>query len=199
MNKTVNQSNPIPINMKTDDSLILEQNVEIQVLPISDERNGKMCEICLTQFSTGNDLYAHMILDHDGGTFQAKKHENNIDISEQWRKRIKLEPNIEITSVVTEYEKKPFQSSSKIPFFHCTLCESPFDTTEKLQSHITSVHERKEFFQCSDCDLCFMMPTSLKKHSFLVHKRDVKNPFKVTNEEFDSNESLIPTEIKSED
>ena len=128
--------------MKTDDSLILEQNVEIQVLPISDERNGKICEICLTQFSTGNDLYAHMILDHDGGTFQARNYENNIDISEQWRKR--------------------------------TLCENPFDTTEKLQSHISSVHERKEFFQCSDCDLCFMMPTSLKRHFSLVHKRDEK-------------------------
>ena len=84
--------------MKTNDSLILEQGVEIEVLPISDESNGKMCEICLTQYSTGNDLYAHMILDHDGGTFQARKHENNIDISEQWKKRKKLEPNIEMNS-----------------------------------------------------------------------------------------------------
>ena len=188
--------------MKTNDTLILEQDVEIEVLPISDESNGKMCVICLTQFSSGNDLYAHMILDHDGGTFEAEKYKN-IGISEQWKRRLELEPNVEIEKRslnLVEYEKKTIENKKKP--FQCEMCASNFATTEEMKSHILFVHERKKTFQfhsgvnpglnqanktyqCSDCDLCFITTSSLKKHFYSVHKIDEKGPIQVTNEEGD--------------
>jgi hypothetical protein len=195
-------ANPIPFSMKKDDPLILEQSVKIEVLPTSDESNSRMCEICLSQFSTGNELYAHMILDHDGGTFEAEKYKN-IGISEQWKRRLELEPNVEFEKrslTIIQFENKSIENKKKP--FQCGMCANNFATTEELKSHILFVHERKKTFQfhsrvnpglnqtnktyqCSDCDLCFITTSSLKKHFYSVHKIDEKDAIEVTNEEGD--------------
>ena len=111
-----------------------------------------------------------MILDHDGGTVEAEKYKN-IGISEQWKRRLELEPNVEIEKrslTLIEYEKKPIENKNKS--FQCEMCGSSFVEKNKMKAHIATVHEGKKAFECDICASTFARRSSLNQHIATVHE-----------------------------
>mgnify|MGYP002051256855 CR=1 FL=1 len=109
------------------------------------------CEICKTyEFSTENDLYAHMLLDHKG--LKAKKH-----YGKKWS---------------SGYTLKDHEKENK---FKCLLCALCFSEQCLLENHVKLAHVDKKCESdtiCSICDIDFQQESGLKRHFDKCHSEN---------------------------
>ena len=109
------------------------------------------CEICKRyKFSTENDLYAHMLLDHKG--LKAKKH-----YGKKWS---------------SGYTLKDHEEENK---FKCLLCTLRFSEQCILENHVKLAHADEKCESdtiCSICNIDFQQESGLKRHFNKCHSEN---------------------------
>ena len=171
IDSSIEEHYPITSNIKSELIQVDEENHEINQYDDFDNDKGSdyeekgpfegdltshikepyKCEICKTyKFSTENDLYAHMLLDHKG--LKAKKH-----YGKKWS---------------SGYTLKDHEEENK---FKCLLCALRFSEQCLLENHAKLVHADKKCESdtiCSICDIDFQQESGLKRHFNKCHSEN---------------------------
>ena len=168
------------------DDISLEEHVRIH------HESRYKCTNCDSTFKRKANLRLHIRFKHksenencseskNGSIQNEKKVMKTIDIRDGQnsnpilRQTVEMDP-LQIESDIENIEnfKEKIQEDEK--HYKSKSCDLSFTHKQKLDVHISILHERKMPFQCKKCNASFISKISLNEHISIVHK--VEKPFK---------------------